>query len=74
MIIDYTVFDRRGHWSRRRSWWPRRSCVSGHWLCFRTCHRHRLVITGPGEPVVIDSWISEQEYLWFVLKGDIDGT
>lgn len=59
---------------RCRAWWPVTSSVSGDWLWLTRCWRHRVILTGPGEPVTIDHWISDNEYLWLALKGDIDGT
>lgn len=32
------------------------------------------MITGPGEPVVVDYWLSSEEYVWLTLKGMINGS
>lgn len=58
----------------RRAWWPVQSCVSGDWLWLTRGYRNRFMITGPGEPVVIDNWLSVEEYTWLALKGEIDGS
>lgn len=75
-MLEYNPFimRHRGSWSRHRAWWPVQSCVSGDWLWLTRGYRNRFMITGPGEPVVIDNWLTSEEYTWLALKGEINGS
>lgn len=52
-----------------RPWWPRRCTVTNKWLWIRPAVRVRRIITGPGDPVVIDHWVESRAYTIQTLKG-----
>lgn len=75
-MLEYNpfVFRNRGQWLPKRAWWPVQSSVSGDWLWLTRGYRNRFMITGPGEPIVVDYWLSSEEFVWLTLKGVISGT
>lgn len=52
-----------------RPWRPRRCCVTNKWLWIRPAVLIRRVITGPGDPAVIDHWVDSRAYTLQTLKG-----
>jgi len=50
------------------SLWPRRCSVSNRLLWFTKAYRARRIITGPGEPVIVDRWYGPLEFLILQLK------
>lgn len=55
--------------STARPWWPQRCCITNKWLWIRPAVLVRRIITGPGDPVVIDHWVAPWAYTLQTLKG-----
>lgn len=52
-----------------RPWWPRRCAISGKWVWIKPAIRVRRMITGPGDPVIIDHWVEAKTFTFQSLKG-----
>ena len=50
-------------------WWPKHCYVSGKLIWLSFAYRFRRIITGPGEPVIEDRWITKVEGIIKLLKG-----
>lgn len=59
----------RGTWQRRRPWWPRTCRVTGDWLWLQPAYCNTVMFTGPGEPVLLQTWCSVEAFVWLQLKG-----
>lgn len=57
-------------WSRKFAWLPKLSDQTGRriWLCY-AYYGYRL-IEGPGSPVKVQVWLTEEEYTWQCLTGN----
>lgn len=74
------MFDDPGHysnveWMKRstislsRPWWPQRCALTNKWLWIKPAMLVRRLLTGPGEPVVIDHWFEPKAYTLQSIKG-----
>ena len=68
MINEKQWYYDRAHWEEKFALIPRRCDISNRWLWGRhSCGT--VVITGPGEPVVIRLWNHREEHIMYILKG-----
>lgn len=58
-------------WERKFLFLPRRCIVSKKWMWLRTAYRGTVIVTGPGDPVMIYRWIQPNEFLLLRLRGAI---
>ena len=68
MINEKQWYYDRAHWEEKFALIPRRCDISNRWLWGRHS-RGTVVITGPGEPVVIRLWNHREEHIMYILKG-----
>lgn len=66
----YDNFNDRASFRRAYSIWPRRCYNTKRWI-WGLAMRGRSIITGPGEPLVIDRWYHRHEAVIMTLKGEI---
>ena len=59
----------RSQISLTRPWYPQQCVLTKKWLWIKPAMLIRRVITGPGTPVIIDSWIEPKAYTMQTLKG-----
>lgn len=57
----------RLHWCYTFAWWPQRCKLSGTRIWMRKAYRGRRWITGPGDPAMLESWMTPQEFIMFQL-------
>lgn len=74
MFYPNSDFDSIGNSLARMQWkykfalWPRRCARSNNWIWLkRAYHGHRWV-AGPGEPILISSWLTPEEFTMFQLQ------
>lgn len=48
---------------------PRRSDENGKYIWLKNAYRFRRIITGPGDPVIEDRWLTKEEAMLHILKG-----
>lgn len=68
-IDSWWNFD-RSTWDRQFALWPVRSHDSNQLIWFKYAWRGYRMISGPGDPVIIKKWLTEQEYLMYLLKNN----
>lgn len=63
------IVDQRLKWRRHFFLWPKRSDQTEKLIWLRKGWRGSRWITGPGEPIRLDYWLTDEEYMWFRLTG-----
>ena len=73
MPLDPTFlsFRKRIVWRRTFAWWPRKCAVTSKLIWLKPVWKGTIIWTGPGEPIIEDSFLSEGEYLMNRLRGTI---
>lgn len=61
--------DQRLKWRRKFFLLPKRSDQSGKYIWLRKGWYGYRWITGPGEPIRLEYWMSDKEYMWFRING-----
>ena len=56
-------------WEREFNWLPRRSTESGKSIWLKHAWYGCRYITGPGDPVIQERWLTDEEYMWQQLQG-----
>ena len=71
MPLDPTFlsFRERVVWQRIFAWWPRRCAESARLVWLKPVWVGTMTWTGPGDPIIEHSWLSEEEYLMCCLRG-----
>jgi hypothetical protein len=69
---DELWFRTNSHFEYRYSLLPRRCYNTGKWI-WGLAVRGRKIVTGPGDPVLIDRWYHRHEAVIMMLKGLKDG-
>lgn len=73
MPLD-NFFDRtfylRSFWELKFCLWPKRCDYSLRWIWLEFAYRGSWVITGPGDAIIEQRWLSKEEYLWHLLRND----
>jgi len=68
---DYLVhpwWQNESQWQRKFAWWPVRSTETRQWIWMKPVWLGSYIITGPGDSVYMQFWLTEQEYLIWQLK------
>lgn len=69
-VQSYDPFwDRKLQTDLKFVWLPKKSDNSGNRIWLKKAYRFRRVITGPGEPVIEDRWLTTDEAIVQILKG-----
>lgn len=68
-MIDRWYYD-KAVWGYSFALIPRRCDISKRWIWGRHC-RGQAIISGPGDPCIIDIWNHRDEHLLYKLKGEI---
>jgi len=66
--IEDERFNSRAVFEYKTSFIPRRCYNSGRWI-WGVSMRGRMMITGPGDPLIIDRWYHRHEAVIMMLKG-----
>lgn len=61
------ILDRRNSVKRLRPLLPKRCCLTNKWLWLKPAVRTRRILTGPGDPIVLEHWIAAPAYTLLVL-------
>jgi hypothetical protein len=64
----YSDYPRHIDWQLRFALLPHRSAASQQRIWFRPAYRGRRMLHGPGEPVIIDYWLTPEEFVVYQLK------
>jgi hypothetical protein len=68
---DPDIFWYRATWRKKLSILPRRCATSKELLWFKKAYLGQTTYFGPGDPVVEERWLSDKEYIFKKLKGEI---
>lgn len=61
-------FYQRSYWKLRFCWWPRRCDRSLKWIWLKLAYQGTWLITGPGDAIVMQRWLSKEEFMIFGLS------
>ena len=62
--------DQRLNWRRKFFLLPKRCERSNQVIWLRKGWHGWRWVTGPGEPIAVDHWMSDKEYMWFRISGE----
>jgi hypothetical protein len=62
-------WDRKLETELKFTWLPKESDETGERIWFEHAYRFRRIITGPGEPVIEDRWLTVEQAMVKILKG-----
>jgi len=68
MTQSYDPFDDRAVFEYKYSIIPRRCYTTNRWI-WGLSMRGRRIITGPGDPLIVDRWYHRDEAIIKMLKG-----
>jgi hypothetical protein len=56
------------NWKMYFCLWPRTCHLTGKSIWFDRCYRGTRMITGPGDPIIVDYYIDQFEFITWKLK------
>lgn len=54
-------------WQEKFAWTPQRSADSGQRIWLKKAWYGQRTIQGPGEPAILEKWLTYDEYVWKML-------
>lgn len=77
-IVDVPLYSQRQHfdrsyWELKFVLWPRHCYLTNKRLWLTQAYRGTRVITGPGEPAFVITWMSKQSFTVAALGGNVNG-
>jgi len=67
-VDTYDHFYHKAVWRPKFIWWPKRSAITGRWLCLRQVYEGIAIYYGPGEAVFEFRYHEPKEHMIWSLK------
>jgi hypothetical protein len=68
-VQSYDPFWDRARPELKFSYLPRKCVESKKIIWLSKAYRYRRIITGPGDPIIEDRWVSKEEAILKILRG-----
>lgn len=67
----YDPFYYRATWRYKFCLFPKRCCETDELIWLKKAYLGQTTYFGPGDPVTEERWITDKQYIFMKLKGDI---